>query len=75
MTPVTSGRFRVRAIKASMSRSTYMFTAFAPPAASVPPISVTITSQVAGQPSSASTMVGTVVMSRSSMIRGLVRAT
>ncbi len=57
-----------------MSRSTYMLTAFAPPAASVPPISVTITSEVAGQPCSASTMVGTVVMSRSSMIRGLVRA-
>ena len=57
-----------------MSRSMYMLIALAPPAASVPPISVTITSQVEGQPPSASTIVGTVVISSSSMIRGLVRA-
>lgn len=60
---------------ASMSRSTYMLMALALPAASVPPISVTATSDQAGQPCSATTIVGTVVMSSSSMIRGLVSAT
>ena len=74
MTPVTSGRLRVRSIKASMSRSMSMLLAFAPPAARLPPIRVMITSQVDGQPSAASTIVGTVVMSSSSMIRGFVRA-
>ena len=38
--PVTSGRFWVRSITASMSRSTYMLMALAPPAASVPPSTV-----------------------------------
>ena len=36
MTPVTSGRSLVRSISRSMSRSTYMLMALAPPAASVP---------------------------------------
>ena len=58
-----------------MSRSTYMLTALAPPAASVPPTSVSSTSPSGGQPRSASTIVGTVVISSSSMIRGLVSAT
>jgi hypothetical protein len=58
-----------------MSRSTYMFIAFAPPAARVPPSKVISTRVVGGHPSCASTMVGTVVMSSSSMIRGLVSAT
>jgi hypothetical protein len=75
MTPVTSGRPCVRAIRASMSRSTYMLTALAPPAANVPPSSVTATSDHDGQPRSASTIVGTVVISSSSMMRGLVSAT
>ena len=72
--PVTSGRFRVRSISWSMSRSTYMLNALAPPAASVPPTSVQRTSAVDGQPRSASTIVGTVVISSSSMMRGLVSA-
>ena len=72
MTPVTSGRPWVRCILASMSRSTYMLMALAPPAASVPPRSVSSTRPRLGQPRSASTIVGTVVISSSSMIRGLV---
>ncbi len=52
-----------------------MLIALALPAASVPPSSVTATSDQAGHPCSASTMVGTVVMRSSSMIRGLVNAT
>ena len=64
----------MRCINASMSRSTYMLMALAPPAASVPPISVTITSQAGASRRWASTIVGTVVISSSSMIRGLVSA-
>jgi hypothetical protein len=52
-----------------------MLMALAPPAASVPPINVTITSQVDGQPRSATTIVGTVVINSNSMMRGLVSAT
>ena len=58
-----------------MSRSAYWLTAFAPPAASIPPISVAITSHVEGQPRSASTIAGTVVTSSSQMMRGFVSAT
>ncbi len=73
--PVTSGRFCVRFITASMSRSTYMLTALAPPAARVPPTTVATISHTGGMPRSATTIVGTVVTRSSSMIRGLVRAT
>jgi hypothetical protein len=72
--PVTSGRPWVRGISLSMSRSTTMLMALAPPAANVPPSRVMSTSEVRGQPPSARTIVGTVVMSNSSMMRGLVRA-
>ena len=58
-----------------MSRSTYMLMALAPPAARVPPTTVTAISQSDGSPRSATTIVGTVVTSSSSMIRGLVSAT
>ena len=75
MSPVTRGRLRVRFMMASMSRSTYMLMALAPPAAIVPPSTVAMISHREGRPRSATTMVGTVVMSSSSMIRGLVRAT
>ncbi len=75
MAPVTSGRFLVRFIRRSMSRSTTMLMAFAPPAASAPPARVATISQTGGTPRCATTMVGSVVTSRSSMIRGLVRAT
>ena len=74
MAPVTSGRFLVRFIRRSMSRSTTMLMAFAPPAASAPPARVATISQTGGTPRCATTMVGSVVTSRSSMIRGLVRA-
>ena len=72
---MTSGRFCVRFISLSMSRSTYMLMALAPPAASVPPMTVATISHTDGRPRSATTMVGTVVTSSSSMMRGLVRAT
>ena len=75
ISPVTSGRPWVRGISRSMSRSTTMLYALAPPAASVPPTSVMTTSRTDGQPPAASTIVGIVVISSSSMIRGLVRAT
>ena len=72
--PVTSGRCFVRFISRSMSRSRYMLNALADPAANAPPTRVRSVSQVPGQPSAATIIVGTVVMSSSSMIRGLVSA-
>ena len=70
-----SGRWRVRRMTSSMSRSTYMLIAFAPPAARVPPTMTAATSHSDGTPRSASTMVGTVVTSSSSMMRGFMSAT
>jgi hypothetical protein len=58
-----------------MSRSTTMLMALAPPAANVPPSTVQTISHSDGRPFSATIIVGTVVTRRSSMIRGLVRAT
>ena len=73
MRPVTSGRVLVRSIKASMSRSITILMAFAPPAANVPPMRVIATRPQLGQPFSAKTMVGTVVMSSSSTTRNFIR--
>ncbi len=75
MIPVTSGRCRVRCMSLSMSRSSTMLRALAPPAASAPPVSVATMSQTEGRPPWATTMVGSVVTSSNSMMRGLVRAT
>ncbi len=75
MAPVTNGRALVRFISLSMSRSTTMLMALAPPAASAPPARVATISQSEGRPRLATTMVGKVVTSSSSMMRGLVRAT
>ncbi len=58
-----------------MSWSYQQFRALALAAARVPPASVASTSASDGSPRAASTMVGTVVTSSSSMTRGLVRAT
>ena len=74
ISPVTKGRPCVRTMSLSISRSTYMLYALAPPAASAPPNNVMSTNVVAGQPPSANTIVGTVVISSSSMMRGLVSA-
>ena len=52
-----------------------MLKAFAPPAASVPPTSVATMSPSDGKPLAATNIVGTVVTSSSSMMRGLVSAT
>ena len=73
--PVTRGRPLVRSISRSMSRSTYMLMALAPPAARVPPSTVHTISQSDGQAPLGHDHVGTVVTSSSSMIRGLVSAT
>ena len=73
--PVTSGRPLVRSMMRSMSRSTYMLMALAPPAASDPPTTVATTSQADGRPRAATICVGTVVTSSNSMMRGFVRAT
>ena len=58
-----------------MSRSYQQFRALALPAASVPPSRVASTRPSGGRPRAASIIVGTVVTSSSSMIRGLVSAT
>jgi hypothetical protein len=48
--------------------------ALAPPAASEPPMSVVMMRRTGGQPCSAITMAGSVVISSNSMMRGLVNA-
>ena len=58
-----------------MSRSMYMLMALAPPAARAPPMRVATIRPTGGMPLSATTMVGRVVTSSSSMMRGLVSAT
>ena len=73
--PVTSGRFTVRCMCASMSRSRYMLNAAADPALIEPPSTVARTSQMSGSPPCARIMTGTVVTSRSSSTRGFVSAT
>ena len=70
-----SGRDRVRRITASMSASTTQFSALALPAARVPPTSVASTSHSGGTARCAANMAGIVVISSSSMMRGLVSAT
>ena len=72
--PVTIGRCRVRCMTASMSRSTTMLAALAPPADRAPPTRVATISHHFGMPRSATTIVGSVVTRSSSMIRGLVSA-
>ena len=58
-----------------MSRSRYMLAELALPADNVPPTNVASTSPGEGHPRAATNMVGTVVISSSSMMRGLVSAT
>ena len=70
-----SGRDRVRRISASISASTTQLSAFALPAASVPPTRVASTSVRAGTSRCAANIAGMVVISSSSMIRGLVSPT
>ena len=55
-----------------MSRSMNWLMAFAPPAAIVPPMITAAISHGDGTPRAAMNIVGTVVTSSSSMIRGLV---
>src|SRR5699024_4215629 len=78
--PVTRGRFFVRFMTASISRSYHMLYVFAEPAASPPPMTVAMTSQSPlrevspGHPPAAPINEGTVVMSNSSTMRGFVNA-
>jgi hypothetical protein len=72
---VTSGRFSVRCMCASMSRSRYMLNAAAEPALSEPPMTVASTSHRFGRPPCARNITGTVETSRSSRTRGLVSVT
>ena len=70
-----SGRDRVRRITASMSASTTQFRAFALPAAKVPPTRVAASRPIDGTCRCAANIAGIVVISSSSMIRGLVSVT
>ena len=74
-TPAGMGRFRVRDISRSMSRSYQQLTMLAAPAANMPPIIVAATRRQEGQPSAASIIAGSVVTSSSSTSLGLVSAT
>ncbi len=69
-----SGRRAVRFIILSMSASATQFSVLAPPAASIPPISVLRISSGFTVPRSASNIAGIAVTSNSSMTRGLVSA-
>ena len=73
-TPVTSGLFLVLSINLSISLSMNMLIALAPPAAKVPPKRVEIINHKEGNPSSATIMVGTVVMSNNSTTRSFIKA-
>ena len=64
----------VRSIKASMSLSIMELKELALAAAKVPPTKVITVMESEGQPIEARKRVGTVVTSRSSMMRGLVSA-
>ena len=69
-----SGLRDVRFINASMSLSRYMLIVLAAPAARVPPNTVAAINQPDGHPRAASIIVGTVVTTSSTMIRGFVSA-
>ena len=73
--PAGSGRLRVRPIAASMSRSNQQLIAFAPAAASQPPVTVAIRRFQAGSPRAAITIAATAVTSSRTTTRGLVSAT
>ena len=73
--PVTKGLCAVLSIKASISRSTTLFNAFAPPAANAPPTRVANTKYQLGHPLEAKNIVGTVVTRSNSIILGFVKET
>ena len=72
MSPAGIGRECVRRITWSRSRSIQQLIVLAPPAERAPPSSTAAISPSDGSPSSARTIAGTVVTSRSSMTRGFV---
>ena len=73
--PVTKGRCEVRAINLSVSASSTMLKALDAPAANVPPISVAATKPKLGNPFSARTIAGRVVIIKSSTTRNFIRST
>jgi hypothetical protein len=66
------GRFAVRDMMASMSRSMYWLTALEPPAANAPPSIVKISVPNDGTPCAAITIAVTVVKTSRTTMRGLV---
>jgi hypothetical protein len=74
MTPVTIGRFDVRAINLSMSLSITILKAFALPADNVPAIIVAIVKENEGRPLAAKTMAGKVETRSSSTTRSFIRS-
>ena len=70
--PVATGRFRVRSISRSMSRSTTWFSTAPPPDAQARPTSVATSSSMGGRPFAAHTMAPAVVTSTSSVMLGFV---
>jgi hypothetical protein len=70
--PVTKGRLLVLFIFLSISASSTMLNELAPAAASEPPTMVAIMSHKEGVPSSATNMVGTVVINNVRIIAGFV---
>ena len=72
---VTIGLLLVRFVTEPISRSYTLFIELAPAAANAPPTSVASNVPNSGSPRAASTIVGTVVTSSSSMILGFVSAT
>ena len=69
--PLATGRALVRSMSASMSRSYQWLIALEPPETSAMASTVHTTSSVPGQPSAASASEPIVVMTISSMMRGL----
>ncbi len=70
--PVATGRFRVRSISRSMSRSTTWFSTAPPPDAQARPTRVATVSPIGGRPPAAHTMAPAVVTSTSSVMLGFV---
>src|SRR3990172_8343566 len=73
--PAGTGRPRVLRIISSMSRSKYMFIAFAPPATTEPPHTVANMSHSDGMPPPARIIAGIVVMTSNITMRGFVSRT
>ena len=74
ITPVTIGRFDVRAINLSMSLSITILNAFALPADNVPATIVATVNENEGRPLAAKTMAGKVETRSSSTTRSFIKS-